>query len=179
MHVQNGETCPNRFCTVCKSDKDASWSGGEWRLRVHHSTEEAGIEPLPSETHIGQSYGSTGVDIPDREVRVTSTTGGQKGDKTEQYDQFPPDALAALAEHYGVGAQKYDKHNFRKGYPWSLSFNALQRHAWAMWRGEDHDPETGSLHLIAVAWHALALAQQQIEGATQHDDRYASGSEDT
>lgn len=94
------------------------------------------------------------------EVRVTDpTTGGEKGSKLARFDLLPATPLWMLAEHYGRGASKYADRNWERGYKWSLSFAALQRHAWAFWNGEDTDPETGSPHILAVAWHALALAE--------------------
>ena len=67
--------------------------------------------------------------------------------------------LYELASHYGRGARKYAARNWEKGYEWSKSFAAMQRHAWLFWQGEDNDPETGSSHLTAVAWHAFALLE--------------------
>lgn len=93
------------------------------------------------------------------EVRVTSSTGAEKGSKLARFDLIPVGPLTELAEHFGRGAKKYADRNWEAGYDWSLSFAAMQRHAWQFWNGEDIDPETGSKHIIAVAWHALALAQ--------------------
>lgn len=110
----------------------------------------------------------------EKEVRVVDpTTGGQKGAKLERYDLIPAGPLKLLAEHYGRGAKKYEERNWEKGYKWSLSFAAMMRHAWAFWRGEDIDAETGSPHLVAVAWHAFCL----LEFAQRHpkmDDRSKS-----
>ena len=98
------------------------------------------------------------------EVRVTDpNTGGQKGSKLARFDLIPPDALWQLAEHYGRGAQKYDDNNWRRGYAWGLSYAAMMRHAWAFWNGENIDAETGSSHLVAVAWHAITLLTFQTE----------------
>lgn len=110
------------------------------------------------------------------EVRVTSSSGGQKGSKLARYDLIPTKPLHALAEHYGKGAEKYEKvngvDNWRNGYEWSLSKAALQRHLEAFWGGEDIDEETGSLHIIAVAWHAFTLAYfLQHERYKEFDDR--------
>ena len=93
------------------------------------------------------------------ETRVTSATGGQKGSKLARFDLIPPGVLYELAEHYGKGAEKYDDNNWRKGYDWKYSYAALQRHLTAFWAGEDMDPETGSKHVIAAAWHCFALAE--------------------
>lgn len=104
------------------------------------------------------------------EVRMTSTTGGEKGSKMARYDLLPPEALQAVAELYGKGAEKYAAHNWRRGYDWSLSFAALQRHAWQFWNGEDFDSETGAPHMASVAFHALALITFMTEQAA-FDDR--------
>lgn len=104
---------------------------------------------------------------------VNATTGGEKGTKLARFDLIPPRALEALAEHYGKGAEKYEDRNWERGYDWSLSFAALQRHAWSFWGGEDVDTDNGQPHLAAVAFHAFAL----LTYATTHpelDDRPTS-----
>jgi hypothetical protein len=105
------------------------------------------------------------------EVRLTSETGGQKGTKPARYDLIPAEALRVLAELYGRGAAKYEDHNWRKGYDWSLSFAALQRHAWQFWNGEDNDVETGLPHMASVAFHALALIEF-MGGHRGYDNRF-------
>jgi len=105
------------------------------------------------------------------EVRTTSRTGGQKGTKPVDYSLIPWAAMAKVAEHYHKGAEKYDAHNWRKGYEWSKSYASLMRHATDWWEGEDIDPETGSPNLAAVVFHALTL----LTFADEHpdfDDRY-------
>ena len=93
------------------------------------------------------------------ETRYTDpATGGQKGEKLARFDLLPPDILWELAEHYGKGARKYADRNMEKGYPWSKSYTACQRHLNAFWNGEDIDAETGSLHLISAAWHCFTMA---------------------
>lgn len=93
----------------------------------------------------------------EREVRITSSTGGQKGTKPERYSLLPWDELDEVARLYHFGSTKYDDHNWTKGYPWHLSFDSLLRHARAFWLGESTDPETGCHHLSSVVFHALAL----------------------
>jgi Domain of unknown function (DUF5664) len=92
------------------------------------------------------------------EVRVKDPlTGAEKGSKLARFSLIPPEFLWALAEHYGKGAQKYADRNWEAGYKWSLSLDALERHLNQWKQGEIHDPETGTHHLICVAWHACAL----------------------
>lgn len=108
------------------------------------------------------------------EVRTVSSTGGEKGMKPERYDLIPVEALASVARLYGVGAKKYEAHNWRKGYEWSKSYAALQRHANAFWNGEDFDPEFTdfpSPHLAGVIFHALTLITFMKEQPT-FDDRF-------
>lgn len=93
-----------------------------------------------------------------KEVRVTdAVSGGQKGSKLARFSLIPAEFLWALATHYGIGAQKYEDRNWERGYKWSLSVDALERHLNQWKLGENLDAETGSHHLIAVAWHACAL----------------------
>lgn len=133
------------------------------------------------------------------EVRTISSTGGAKGVKPARFDLIPPAALRALAEHYGRGAAKYDDNQWRKGYEWSKSYAALQRHLADFWEGKDYDvcsndlegcsfmdakgepfeqaaPDTcfnhtGSHHLDAAMWHAFAL-RTFVDEHPEHDDRF-------
>lgn len=106
------------------------------------------------------------------EVRIVDpTTGGAKGQKLARYDLLPYEALTTVAEHFGRGAAKYEPWNWRKGYAWSLSAGALGRHFAAFMSGEDLDPETGSPHMAAVAFHALALLTFMDEHP-ELDDRF-------
>lgn len=74
-----------------------------------------------------------------------------------RYDLIPPEAIDALAIHYMVGARKYADRNWERGMSWSRCFASLMRHGWKWLWGEDIDPETGTHHMIAVAWNAFAL----------------------
>ncbi len=135
-----------------------------------------------------------------KEIRSTSSTGGQKGTKNERFDLIPTGPLTELANHFGSGAKKYKDHQWRQGYEWSKSYAAIQRHLNAFWGGEDldicppdgdgcsfvtHEGEpfedyvegvscynhTGNHHMAAVAWHAFALLEFK-ERFPEHDDRY-------
>lgn len=109
------------------------------------------------------------------ETRVTDASGGAKCSKLAQMADIPAQTLLELMEHYGKGAAKYpsdDKGpNYSKGYKWSLSYNAMMRHILQFWAGEDFDAETGSKHMIAAAWHCLALAFF-MDAHKEKDDRW-------
>ena len=104
----------------------------------------------------------------DEEVRVTDEkTGGQKGTKLATFSLLPWSILREVAEHYGRGKRKYSSRNWEKGYNWSYSYDALQRHLEAFWNRDDidDDPELYEegephtvRHIIPAIWHCLALA---------------------
>lgn len=94
----------------------------------------------------------------EQEVRIVDPeTGGAKGSKLARFDLLPWQELWEVAELYGRGAEKYEERNWEKGYAWSLSFAALQRHVAQFWNGEQRDEETGAHHMASVIFHALAL----------------------
>jgi len=159
-----GLACPEHWVAgkltgECVSGKYPGYS----MLDEHHGEPSVG-SPVDSRPWPGLSD----------EVRTVSSTGGQKGVKEARFDLIPPEALQKLAEHYGVGAIKYGEHNWRKGFEWSKSFAAMQRHAHAFWAGEDLDPETGKPHMSAVAFHALTLLVFMDE-QPDFDDRFKGG----
>lgn len=133
---------------------------------------EADIDQLPANTELDHSTPLPRTPMCG-EVRTVSATGGEKGQKLARYDLIPAGPLHELAEHFGRGAEKYAERNWEKGYEWSKNFAALNRHLWAFWSGEDTDPETGSPHLTAVAWHAFVL-REFVRTHPEFDDRPAT-----
>ena len=108
--------------------------------------------------------------IQNEEIRVVDPqSGGEKGAKLARFSLIPPDALWELALHYGRGARKYADRNWEKGYKWSLSVDALERHLTQFKMGEWLDEETGTPHIIAVAWHAFALFVFKVRGLGTND----------
>lgn len=126
---------------------------------AHEFDKDGPLSPIPSSVR------------PSGEIRTTSATGGQKGTKPERYDLIPVGALGTVAALYGRGAEKYAAHNWRRGYEWSKSYAALQRHATQFWAGEDTDQEMQLPHMASVAFHALALLTF-MEEQPGFDDRY-------
>lgn len=110
-------------------------------------------------------------EIKPAEIRTTSATGGQKGKKAEELGAIDPTSLRVVARVAAFGSAKYERSNFLKGYNWSLSFDALQRHLLAFWEGEDLDPESGLPHTAHAAWHCLALISFMQRGLGT-DDRF-------
>ena len=108
-------------------------------------------------------------------LSVDPKTGGMKGMKLERHDLIPFSFIRALAQHYGLGAMKYEDNNWRKGYRWSLSYAALQRHLheWlsgaTYYREKEWPKDEYSHHLVAAAWHCICLWWFQDEGVGGND----------
>lgn len=121
-----------------------------------------------------------------KEVRETSSSGGQKAQKPQQPSLIPPDVFLEFSQIYAKGAQKYAAHNWRRGYPWHLSIDAGLRHLQQFNAGEDYDlckcdtttetypcekcGATGEKHILQAAWHCFALAWY-MENKREFDDR--------
>lgn len=109
-----------------------------------------------------------------QEIRTTSSTGGEKGVKPQRLSLLPSTALNTISEVYHFGASKYSAHNWRKGYEWSKSYDALQRHLNAWWERDEIDPESGLSHLAHAGFHLFALITYSANPRyKQFDDRYS------
>lgn len=93
-----------------------------------------------------------------------SVTGGKKGVKPIQLHAIPWEALSEIGKAYAMGADKYGDYNFRKGYEYSKSFDALQRHLWMWWNKEELDSESGLSHLAHASWHCINLLFYSLKG---------------
>ena len=87
-----------------------------------------------------------------------------------RYDLLPVDVLEEIVKIYSDGAVKYGEYNWSKGMSWSRPFAALQRHAWAFWKGEETDPDSGSPHLAHAIVNLMFLLAYQLRN-TGTDDR--------
>lgn len=94
----------------------------------------------------------------------TATTGGRKfdGDKL-RYGLLPPKALKETVQVLTLGAQKYEPDNW-KHVPDAQNryFNALQRHLWDHFSGEQNDPETGINHLAHAVCNIFFLLERDL-----------------
>ncbi len=104
------------------------------------------------------------------EIRITDeVTGGEKGQKDIRLHALPWEGLRELGKVYAFGEEKYADYNFRKGYLWSLSFDAMQRHLWEFWHGNDLDDESGLHHLAHATWHGFTLLLFAVTGKGTDD----------
>ena len=79
------------------------------------------------------------------------------GDKL-RYDLIPHETLESLAKVLTFGAQKYEAHNWKKGFSYMRIYSSLMRHLISWLKGEDKDPETGFLHLEHALCNICFLA---------------------
>lgn len=84
---------------------------------------------------------------------------------------LPTLPLAMIAEILTFGAEKYEVHNWRKGFDYSRLLGANMRHLTAFNDGEDLDPETGKSHMAHAGCCTLFLLEQIARG-TGNDDRF-------
>jgi hypothetical protein len=91
-----------------------------------------------------------------------------------QIDLIPSEAIWAMAQVFGYGANKYERANYVDGIEWSRLYNACQRHlnAWNM--GEDNDKDTNLSH-IAHAMCNLAMLYWNLKHQPERDDRWNNG----
>lgn len=99
-------------------------------------------------------------------------TEGNKFDHDKpRHDLIPPEALTALGDVLGMGADKYGARNWEHGMAWGRPYAALLRHLLAWWGGEDRDPESGLSHLHHVLTNAAFLVAYEARGIGT-DDRH-------
>jgi Domain of unknown function (DUF5664) len=99
---------------------------------------------------------------------------GIKADSTKlPLDLLDPVALEGLAAVLAFGANKYAAHNWRGGFKWMRLMAALLRHAFAIIRGEDTDPESGLPHIdhLGCCWMFLS---NMMKTRKDLDDRWKS-----
>lgn len=107
-------------------------------------------------------------------TRKNLHTQGRKNDAGKtRLELLPLDALDEVGKVLTLGAKKYGDRNWERGIVYSRVFGALTRHAWAWWRGESRDPETGYSHMAHCAANALFLLSYELRVARRLDDRPA------
>lgn len=114
------------------------------------------------------------------ETLAVSASGGAKGTKPFRYDLVPTAFEDQVALLFAAGATKYEDHNWRRGYPLSLSIAAAYRHLGAIKRGEDYDQNSSErigqpvTHAAAVAFHMAVIIEHLTypEEYGEYDDRY-------
>lgn len=99
---------------------------------------------------------------------VTEPQGKKYDAGKQRYDLIPALALDEVVRGLTVGAAKYneayDEENWRKvDHHDRRYFGALQRHSWAVRRGETNDPETGVHHYALAICNLMFLLEKELE----------------
>lgn len=71
-----------------------------------------------------------------------------------------PLALEGLASRFELGANKYSRNNWKKGFDDLKLIDSLLRHLSKYQNGEYEDSQDGGYHIDAVVWNALVLSEQ-------------------
>lgn len=88
-----------------------------------------------------------------------------------EFGYVPMELLTDVNEVLRYGANKYEFENWKKeGFTYSRAYNAMLRHIFAFWRGEDTDPESGFSHVDHAICNLLFL-KHHIKNKTNTDDR--------
>jgi len=80
------------------------------------------------------------------------------------------EAFADAARVFEYGKHKYAAWNWAKGMPWSVPLGCIVRHALALLRGEQTDPESGVSHLGHIQCNLIML-KLYAETYPEGDDR--------
>lgn len=103
---------------------------------------------------------------------MNEKTGATRDNKGKiQLSMVPTSLSEHVAQVLMFGAKKYDRDNWRKGFPWTSVCDSLERHLNAWKRGEDYDPESGLLHLAHIGCN-VAFLIEFFETKNGLDDRY-------
>ena len=104
--------------------------------------------------------------------------GGGATDPGLKYDTDKPPVdlletayLEEVAKVLAFGAEKYERHNWRRGISVTRNLAAALRHVFRVLRGEDIDPESG-LHHLAHAGCCLMFAWWTLAEKPEFDDRW-------
>lgn len=81
------------------------------------------------------------------------------------------EALEPMVRVLEYGAEKYDAHNWKKGFPYTKLMESMLRHCFAYLEGEDKDPESGLDHIGHILCNAMFLAYNHNHHP-EFDDRY-------
>ncbi len=110
--------------------------------------------------------GQSAFDEPEGECRKSAESASKP-----RLELVPFDTIEEIAQVLTYGANKYEANNWTRGARWGRYFAAMLRHAFAWWRGEDRDPETGYSHLAHVGCNLVFLMSYQRHGWGE-DDRF-------
>jgi deoxycytidine triphosphate deaminase len=122
----------------------------------HNGLRERGLEKMAAEA-ILEGGMLAGAEVFNNNEKAKAVTGaGVKYDGGKpRFDLIEPRFIEDIAKVLTLGSIKYGDNNWKNGLDEKRIFAALQRHAWAMQRGELIDVESGCLHSAHIACNAM------------------------
>lgn len=94
-----------------------------------------------------------------------ATTEGVKHDEDKpKFSLMKPDALMEMVAVLTYGAKKYSPDNWKHlGNARQRYFDAVNRHLWQWYGGEERDPESGLHHLAHAMSSLMFLIQRDMD----------------
>lgn len=109
------------------------------------------------------------IDLPDDNPKTAA------GTKKPPTHAIPPVAILMLGQIMAEGERKYGLMNWRdQGVSSSTYYDALMRHLFSWWDGQDKDPATRVSHLAHIMGCCSVLLDAEAQGKL-NDDRPMTG----
>jgi hypothetical protein len=116
--------------------------------------------------------------VDDMEQKTTQALRFNEGKPEMHWIDAWPAALNELTKPFMFGAEKYGPYNYKKGAPFSESYDCARRHMTKWLNGQDFDEDTFEKtgekvsHLAFAAWNILRLLDESLNpGPGTKDDR--------
>lgn len=82
-----------------------------------------------------------------------------------------PKTMEAVSNVMTIGAEKYDRNNWKNGGPITEAEDSLLRHLTAFHNCQDEDPESGLSHLAHIICNASFIIENYERYGSTFDDR--------
>jgi len=112
----------------------------------------------------GAGFNFGGVSTVDHSIECKSSEHGRKFDQNKlEYGLVPPIGFKAVVEILTLGAQKYDRDNWKHVPDGKRRyFDAAMRHLWDWKSGERFDEETSKNHLAHAICNLMFLLEKDL-----------------
>jgi len=112
----------------------------------------------------GTGFDFTGDPTVDHIIQCNSSENGRKFDQNKlEYGLVPPIGFKAVVEILTIGAQKYDRDNWKHVPDGKRRyFDAAMRHLWDWKSGERFDEETSKNHLAHAICNLMFLLEKDL-----------------
>lgn len=167
----NGVDCPGEDDSglICNMDLTYNWQPVKFA-----TPGQTKVETLSDLLEKGKAIVENWPDV-EPQIGGTETAGKKYDTGKQRYDLIPALALDEVVRGLTAGAEKYneayDEENWRKvDYHDRRYFGALQRHSWAVRRGEKYDTETNVHHYALAICNLMFLLEKELEQEQEFKD---------